>query len=236
MGQILTPDHFETAKQRGIDHFADAYGECIGEMSLTLPKLEEAQGPLAGSKEDLMGYWFVQYGTPYEIASASLDAVREGRLSHLYSSELTKLVNGAIEHCYAPCISLGRIALGNCNMPAILKDLGDIRDIAAHRPGAQKGGRFFYPSDDLELFYRGRHTVDLMQPALTNNDETPTSPARELYRIQYQRGRMVLSALKVHTDLIEAHEPDGEILYIAQSITEDWDTKLVSISEEVIIK
>lgn len=161
MASIFSEDHYKTAEQFGFPQFSDIWAETSAELALTLPVLEE-QSSVGLSLADLQGYHFLQYRKASRWVAQTAEFIKEGA----GWEEAAEILDGRLEQMLEPDeltrpLELGRIALGENTSIAPELELLTVRDTIKAYGGVQQEGDFLYPADDVELFFRGRDSLDV---------------------------------------------------------------------------
>lgn len=218
MSNLFPREHYKTAEQLGVPSL-DINNLIVAELSLTLPKLVEADPDFRATAEDLAGYHALHYGVSRQgVKKAIADRRRGGddRLPEEVGKMLTKRGPSSP-------MELGRIAVPEKVMQDVLKGYGkratyanDLKLGEGHYDNVweeyvdgslitkRRGGKFLYPSEGTKFVYLGSQTADAYKDVFDSfRSIANANGGADIIA----RG---FGSLAVYTDQIEIVEADGE--------------------------
>lgn len=168
---IFTPDHFETAKQHGLDDFGNELDQTIAELNVSLKILRNHSKIIGFNENDLASYNFLQNGTARECTYEAIDFIKSAGSAkepdkdhdmsqdEIYkdiSSPIRQLLPDALRsgRLMAP-MQLGRLAINqSVSISGEGSSLVTTMDIYAENR-EERSGRFVFPWPGATIEYRG---------------------------------------------------------------------------------
>jgi hypothetical protein len=166
MSKSFSPVHLEVYNPEAKrNNFGDIWAITCAQLGETLKALSEVQDEVAFKKEDLVGYYQLQYGIDTDVIEDTLDfAFEEGmhfRKQKIFN-EFFRLVPDALKDKTTPAtmerIMLGQPEYADRVIPADVTDLMEIREEKSATGGDIKS---LYPTKETSMTYRGRVTHSL---------------------------------------------------------------------------
>ncbi len=74
----FSPEDLKVHSEEGALNFSDAWGLTCAQLGLTLGQLLEVRPDAQLTKDDLVGYHFIQYGMDPEVTEETIEAMVSG--------------------------------------------------------------------------------------------------------------------------------------------------------------